>query len=106
MTKGLLNTNAGTIPVMHMVAIQGSRIEPITYWIRVGDTVVRGALEQNMARIKYGLTGKVPDGLLVRVSSISSNEEDAYYTQQKFVIAMLLALPPTDRTQLIGRRKL
>jgi EpsI family protein len=106
MTKGLLNTNAGTIPVMHMVAIQGSRIEPITYWIRVGDTVVRGAFEQNMARIRYGLTGKVPDGLLVRVSSISSNVEKAYHIQQGFITAMLLALSRTNQEQLIGRNAL
>lgn len=91
---------------MHMVAIQGSRVEPITYWIRVGDTVVRGALEQNMARIKYGLTGKVPDGLLVRVSSISNNAQNAYHIQQAFITAMLSALPLTDRDQLIGRNTL
>jgi len=103
MAKEFLDTSFGTIPVMHLVATQGSRTEPITYWIRVGDSVVRGALEQNLARIKYGLTGKVPDGLLFRVSTISSNEHDSYRIQQAFVTSMLQAVPSADRVRLVGK---
>jgi EpsI family protein len=103
MTKAMLNTDIGQIPVMHLVAKQGTRNEPITYWIRTGDTVTRGWFEQNLARISYGLTGKVPDGLLVRVSNISSDEQDSYRIQQTFLTAMLQGVRKEDRVRLVGK---
>ena len=103
MVTGMLDTAAGHIPIMRMVATQGSRVEPITYWIAVGDTVVRGTLEQNLARLKYGLTGTVPDGILVRVSTISRNPDASYRLQQQFVADMLRAMQPQEAARLIGK---
>ncbi len=103
MVTGMLDTLAGRIPIMRMVATQGQRVEPITYWIAVGDTVVRGALEQNMARLKYGLTGTVPDGILVRVSTISRNADASYALQQSFVDQMLRAMPADQAGRLVGK---
>lgn len=102
-TKTVVDTTVGRIPVMHLVARQGARIEPITYWIRVGDALTRGWFEQKLTAIGYGLTGKVPDGLLVRVSSISNDEQDSYRIQQTFLSAMLKAVRSEDRTFLVGR---
>lgn len=106
MTKSKVNTPIGEIPVMNLVAKQGTRNEPITYWIRMGDSVTRGWFEQNLARISYGLTGKVPDGLLLRVSSISSDEEQAYKTQQVFLTAMLQGIRKEDQAWLVGKQGL
>lgn len=103
MTKTELDTAIGQIPVMHLVAKQGARNEPITYWIRTGDTVTRGWFEQNLARLGYGLTGKVPDGLLVRVSNISNDEQDSYKLQQTFLSAMLQGVSKENRVQLVGK---
>jgi len=103
MVAGALDTLAGRIPIMRMVATQGQRVEPITYWIAVGDTVVRGAVEQNLARLKYGLTGTVPDGILVRVSTISRNAEASYALQKQFIDGMLAAMPPEQAARLIGK---
>jgi EpsI family protein len=103
MVAGALDTLAGSIPIMRMVATQGQRVEPITYWIAVGDTVVRGALEQNLARLKYGLTGTVPDGILVRVSTISRNADASYALQKEFIDGMLGAMPPEQAARLIGK---
>lgn len=104
-TKTFIDTTIGRIPVMHLVARQGVRNEPITYWIRVGDSLTRGWVEQKLTAIGYGLTGKVPDGLLVRVSSISSDEQDSYRVQQVFLAAMLKAVRSEDRFWLVGRLK-
>lgn len=103
MAQGALDTFAGRIPIMRMVATQGQRVEPITYWIAVGDTVVRGALEQNLARLKYGLTGTVPDGILVRVSTISRNADASYALQKQFIDGMLAAMPQEQAARLIGK---
>lgn len=103
MTKTFIKTAVGQIPVMRLVARQGERNEPITYWIREGDTLTRGWIEQKFTEIGYGLTGKVPDGLLVRVSSISSDEQDSYMIQQAFLAAMLKAVRSNERHWLVGR---
>lgn len=103
MTKAIVDTAIGQIPVMHLVAKQGSRNEPITYWIRVGDSITRGWFEQNLARLSYGLAGKVTDGLLVRVSTISNDEKASYGIQQTFLTAMLQGVRKEDRVRLVGK---
>lgn len=100
---GVLEAAANKIPVMRLVASKGPRVEPVTYWIAVGDTVVRGALEQNLARLKYGLTGTVPDGILVRVSTISRDAPRAYAQQQHFVSDLLQAMDKPYAARLLGQ---
>jgi EpsI family protein len=102
MTKTFVDTTAGRIPVMQLVAKQGSRNEPITYWTRIGDSLTRGWIEQKLSAIGFGLTGNAPDGLLVRVSSISNDDQDSYQVQQVFLNAMLKAVRSEDRFWLVG----
>lgn len=90
------------IPVKRLVAVQGSRQEPITYWITVGNQIALGGLQWKLAQLKYGLTGKVPDGLLFRVSSIDSNYEHAFTTQANFINDLLNAIPSADQRRLAG----
>lgn len=98
-----VSTEFGSIPVKRLLAVQGNRNEPITYWIRVGDkAVIPKGLQQKLAELRYGLTGKVPDGMLVRVSSISADEKDAYRAQDDFIKAMLAAMNKEDRARLAG----
>lgn len=99
--KGLLTTAFGTLPVKRVVAQQGPRVEPITYWVTVGNEATAVGLRQKLAQLSYGLTGKVPDGMLVRVSSIDRNELAAY-TQQESFIRELLAATSTQARQRLG----
>ena len=103
MFKTFVDTSIGRIPVMQLVAKQGNRNEPITYWIRVGDSLTRGWIEQKIAAIGYGLTGKVTDGLLFRISTISNNEQESYRIQQEFLTTMLQAVRSEDRYWLVGQ---
>lgn len=103
MSKTYVNTTIGRIPVIQLVAKQGIRNEPITYWLRVGDSLTRGWLEQKLTAIGYGLTGKVPDGLLFRISTISNNEQDSYRIQQAFLTSLLQAVRSEDRHWLLGQ---
>lgn len=102
-TSDTFSTGEGNIPVKRLVATQGQRIEPITYWTTVGDTVapVRGLIWK-LNVLKYGLTGKVPDGLLFRVSSIQADEAKAYLTQDVFTRDLLQAMSASGRERLIG----
>lgn len=102
MSKGFIDLGEGTLPVMKLVAIHDLRVEPITYWVMMGDLPVRGNVEQQFARVKYGLTGKIPYGLVIRVSIISPNEPQAYRTEERFIRDMLGAVPREYRKFLIG----
>ena len=101
-SRGLMALASNELPVVRLVAEQGVRVEPITYWMTVGDYAVRSTLEHKLAQLRYGLTGTVPDGLLVRVSSLGRNADTAYEDQRIFVSALMSALPPDDRRRLVG----
>lgn len=100
---GHLPVGGQEIPVRQLVASLGARNEPITYWITVGERIAISGTQQKLAQLAYTTRGVVPDGMLVRVSSIDSNNAKAFATQQRFVSALAAALPPQQRTLVIGR---
>ena len=97
-----LNTGFGDIPVRRLVAEQGRRVEPITYWITIGEQVAGSNFKWKLEQLKYGLTGKIPDGMIFRVSSITVDEASAYQAQQEFVKELLKFMPDSSRTRFIG----
>lgn len=102
LSKGFIDVSGVKLPVMKLVATQGQRIEPITYWVMMGDSAVRGNWEQHFARVRYGLAGKIPSGILIRVSTISANESQSYRTEEQFVRDMLGEVPMKYRKVLTG----
>lgn len=100
---GSLVTQYGTLPVRRLLAVQGRRNEPITYWITVGDKATLPGLSRKVEQLAYGLTGKIPDGMLVRVSSISPKSESAYQLQEKFIRDMLQSMDTPNRLRVAGR---
>jgi EpsI family protein len=99
---GLLSTAYGDIEVRRLGTTLGARTEPVTYWLTVGDQIIRTKFEKRVAQIRLGLTGQIPDGLLFRVSSIDNDADRAYAMQQKFVADMMASVPPKARKQLSG----
>lgn len=96
------STGAGDIPVKRLVAGLGPRVEPITYWTTVGGQVEVQGLKWKLQQLKFGLTGKIPDGLLFRVSSIQPDESKAYQIQDDFTREMLRAMSPEGRKRIVG----
>jgi EpsI family protein len=99
---GAIATPYGNIEVRRLSTSLATRTEPVTYWLTVGDQVVKSTIEKRLAEIRLGLTGQIPDGLLFRVSSIDGDQERAFAMQQKFAADMLAAVPPPVRKQLSG----
>lgn len=99
---GSLATAYGNIEVRRLSTKLGARNEPVTYWLTVGDQVIRNALDKRMAQIRLGLTGQIPDGLLFRVSSIDDDAARGFAMQQKFTADMMAAVPTPVRKQLSG----
>jgi EpsI family protein len=100
--KGMIDEGGLNIPVMRLVAEMGNRNEPLTYWIRFGDKVVRGSIEQSLARIRFGLQGSVPDGLLFRVSEVNQDVQQSFKRQEAFIGSLLESLAPEAKKMLIG----
>ncbi len=99
---GALPTSFGSIEVRRLTTVLGQREEPVTYWLTVGDQVIKNKFEKRMAEIRLGLTGQIPDGLLFRVSSIDPDVSRAFAMQQKFAADMMAAVPTETRRQLSG----
>jgi EpsI family protein len=98
-----LDTGFNVIPIRRITAVQGLRIEPVTYWITVGDSVAVNKLRRKLAQLKISLTGGIPDGILFRVSTIGNDESQSYEVQERFIKSLLSALSEDDRKRLIGK---
>ena len=101
-SEDLLPTRHGRLPVKRLVARLSERNEPITYWITIGDKATKAGIQQKLRRLAYGLSSEIPDGMLVRVSTIGSDEHAAWRVQDRFVLDLLAVLAPGDRAHLIG----
>lgn len=99
---GPLVTPYGNIDVRRLGTSIGSRNEPVTYWLTVGDQVIKNTFDKRMAQIRLGLTGQIPDGLLFRISSIDNDSARGFAMQQKFTADLMAAVPPVARKQLSG----
>jgi EpsI family protein len=102
--EGVLASSFGPLPVKRLVARADARNEPITYWITVGDQATRAGFAQKLQLLAYGLSGKIPDGMLVRISTIDPDASAAYRIQDAFSTALLAALTPQSRVRLLGQR--
>jgi EpsI family protein len=100
--EGTLPTAFGNIDVRRLNTSLGERHEPVTYWLTVGDQVIRNQFDRRIAEIRLGLTGQIPDGLLFRISSIDPDSNRAFAMQQKFAADMMESVTPSARKQLSG----
>jgi len=97
----LLATPYGNIPVRRLFTSKGSRVEPLTYWLRIGDKAVQG-WQSRLVELSYTITGHIPDGLLFRVSSIDADQARANQMQDQFINQLLQAVSPAERKRLSG----
>src|SRR2546427_986902 len=99
---GVLATTFGDIPVRRLFTAMGPRQEPVTYWFTVGDKAMEGTLQKRFVELSFGLTGRIPDGMLFRVSSIDVDQARAYQLHNEFISQLLQTVPPAARKRLSG----
>jgi EpsI family protein len=98
-----LETGDGPVAATRILTSLGLRQEPVTYWTVIGNQVFRGGLEKKLAEMRYGLLKRqIPDGMLIRVSSIDSETASAYNLHQQFASQMLAGMAPEFRQKLTG----
>ncbi|MBV8104300.1 MAG: EpsI family protein, partial [Hyphomicrobiales bacterium] len=64
------SASAPPIALTRMVATREARVEPISYWMRIGYDTTGTRLERYVLKLEYGLRGWIPDGVLLRVSTV------------------------------------
>lgn len=98
----LKEPNLSPFPVIRLVAQKERRYEPITYWVKVGHQVANNIIDRQMAMMKYGLRGVIPDGALIRLSTVGLSASVSYRVQDQFIHDLLEALAPKDRKFFTG----
>lgn len=102
MRRDVARIGQRSIPVKRLVASAGPRVEYITYWVMVGDRPTATGWQHKSAQIGYGMKGLIPDGMLVRVSSIGGDEADAYRAHDAFLSGLVQAVPAAARPRVAG----
>ena len=97
-TEATLNyrSDAPPIKTMRLIAQRESRLEPITYWMRIGNNIANSVVDNQLSRLKYGLKGLIPDGALMRVSTIGLQSDASFKLQDQFIHDLLAAIPPQE----------
>lgn len=98
-----LNGVVPSHPVNRMLAEVGARVEPVTYWVTIGDSMTVTGVQAKLTQLKYGMSGYVADGMLFRVSSIDRDVDSAWQKQDKFVGDLLNSLSPEIRARFVGK---
>ena len=101
-SDGTIDIHGKPLPVKRLVAAMGPRTEPITYWVMVGDEVTEFGYPHRWVALRYGLKGQIPDGVLVRISSIGADNNKAFALQDSFIRDLLSAIPMQKRARLLG----
>lgn len=91
--------------VLKKMLVKGEwRTEPVQYWIVLNGKVVTNHFERKMKQVYYSLFGAKAGGVLVRVSSLSTDKDfqKDYEIQRSFISDLYKTLNPELRRLLFG----
>jgi len=89
------------LPVRKLVVTNQERRENILYWTRVGELLPQSGEEQRSARFKNAFQGLVPDGVLIRCSTVGDSEP-GFKVLNSFIEELIQATAPAKRRALVG----
>ena len=102
MSKFEWSPSAPPIVLTRLVATREDRIEPISYWMRIGYDVSNSNWARQALKLQYGLRGWIPDGALFRVSTVGIPANISFPVQDKFIRDLLNAVTPETRIFMVG----
>lgn len=101
--SAVLDLGSHQIVVSRLLGRMGGRFEPITYWMTLNDKAILPGVTRKLAQIRFGLGGLIPDGMLVRVSTIGYPEAKAFEIQQTFLLDLHAAIRVEAKSRYFGR---
>lgn len=90
------------IPVKRFSATSQARTEQLLYWTRIGGAMPVSWAAQRLAVVEANLQGVIPDGILVRVSTIAPTPKGADEALELFAREMVRAAGPRGERLLVG----
>ena len=100
-TQGM-RVRDSVVPANILTATLEGRVEQILYWTRVGDQMPASWAQQRLAVASDNLRGLIPDAVLVRVSTINPDAEQAFAHLTQFMSTMIGMMPSKARDVLIA----
>lgn len=97
-----LNVAGNPLAVRRVIGSLGNRIEPITYWVTMNDRALLPGFDRKMTQIWLGLRGQIPDGMLVRVSTIGQPISDGFALQEQFLTDLHRGMAAAIRGRYFG----
>jgi EpsI family protein len=91
------------LPAQIFAAKGEQRNEVVTYWTRVGPVFPREWSEQRLAVARANLQGYIPDGTLVRLSTVANDIASVTPMFEDFIADFYRASPPRLRNLLFNR---
>lgn len=92
-----------SIGAKYLKTEKDDRSEPLVYWTTVGDQIYQGKLEKKRIGFAYALKNFIPDGLVVRVSTIESDEAFAKQLISDFVSDWYAVSSKSSRQRFFGK---
>lgn len=90
------------LQVQRLIAQQGNRVEPINYWITLVNQAMLPGFGRKLAQLRYGLSGQIADGMLVRASTVGLVPEESFALQSEFFTQLYEAMDPSLRSRFFG----
>lgn len=92
----------GKIPANIFSADGVSRTEQVLYWTRIGSSFPGTWAAQRLKIVEANLAGVIPDGALVRMSTLAPDMESALPDLAAFAAELIRAAPAAGRRLLAG----
>ncbi len=99
----IIKNGEAVLPAKRLYTTNGPRSEPVTYWTRVGDDIPTSQAERQIGKLLYGLSGRIPDGILVRISSFGDLDNKSFEVHDAFIQELLAVLPDESLPLFLGK---
>jgi EpsI family protein len=93
---------ASTLRTNTLRATNEGTTESMIYWTRVGDRIPTSWRQQKLDVAEDNLRGIIPDAVLVRISTVNSDEAAAQATLDAFAKSLIGSVAPARRSVLIA----
>lgn len=95
-------SEAFSLPTRFLVAQQHALQECMIYWTRVGSAFPARWLDQRLTLARENIEGRIPDGLLARISMLGADPASATEILDGFAIDLIKSIGPQARRVLLG----
>jgi EpsI family protein len=97
-----VDLGATRVAVRRLVGTRGERIEPISYWLTIDGQPTLPGLNRKWLQFQYRLRGRIPDGVIFRVSTVGLSEAESFAVQDAFLKALFESIDGPVRRRYFG----